>query len=125
MRRPFFLPHAAVQDRGGAAIGAETRRRHIGRHDLAAALRTRKDLHAVHVVFLRVLRLLIFIGVELCLTVIAHERLRCNVKAQITAAIGAIVHRHTLSAAVMDSHLRTKVTHSVEEWVFAGLRPPV
>ena len=102
MGGPLLLFHAAVQDRGSAAIGAEARGCHICRHDLAAALGTCEDLHAKYIVLLGVLRLLIFIGVKLCLTIIAHELLRSDVKTQISAAVRAIIHLLTLSAAAVD-----------------------
>ena len=71
----LFTAHPAVQDGRGAAVSAEAGRRDVCRHDLAAALRAGEDGDAEHIVFLGVPCLLVFIGVQLRLAIVAHQLL--------------------------------------------------
>ena len=88
----LLLADPAVEDSGGAAVSAEACRGDVGRHDLTAALRACENSDAENVIFLRVLGLLVFVGIELGLAVIAHQLLGGDVKAQIPCAVGAIIH---------------------------------
>ena len=70
--------------------------------ELYPSIAAASTVHAKYIVLLGVLRLLILVGIELCLTIIAHELLRSDVKTQISAAVRAIIHLLTLSAAAVD-----------------------
>ena len=109
--RPLLIPDPAVQDRRSSAIGTESRRGHIGGHDLPAALRTGIDRCLKHLTLDGIFLFFIGIRIQIGAAIIAVELLERNIEAQVSPAVWTIVHKRLLMSLLSLFYLSDLLYH--------------
>ena len=92
----LFPPDPFFKDRGSTAVGAEAGGRQVCAGDLGAACGAGKDSHIILIPAFHLhsgASPFRFIGIHHRLTVLTEQLLRSNIKAEISSAVRAVVHR--------------------------------